>query len=351
MENSGSIFSMKKCFMICIAQLCLAVILFILYNNVSHSAITDAVEHVETTREPAEHTQIILLWTWPFGDKFPLNKCPSFLNSSGCFYTDNRTLFFSADVVVIHHWEVRYSQNQLPQMPRPPNQYWVWFNLEPPSHSPNLQFMDNLINLTMSYRADSDIFSPYGWLEENKEEENFTIPSKTKLVAWAVSNWNPNSRRVRYYNQLKNYLSVDIYGRQHKPLPRNEHQQTLSKYKFYLAFENSAHEDYITEKLWNNAFANGIVPVVMGPSRGNYERFIPKDSFIHVDDFPTAQELATYILKLDSDDKAYQQYFHWRSRLHPFAGINWQTAYCRVCKAIKEAPKHKTIPSLGDWYK
>ncbi|XP_063802200.1 4-galactosyl-N-acetylglucosaminide 3-alpha-L-fucosyltransferase FUT5-like [Pseudophryne corroboree] len=350
MEYSGNTLSMKNYF-ICIAQLCLSAILFILYNNIGGSAIIDTIKNVDPNLEPAEHTQIILVWTWPFRNKFPLNDCPSYLNISGCFYTANRTLYSSADAVVIHHRDVCYSKKLLPHMPKPQNQYWVWFNKESPSHSLNLHFLDNLINLTMSYRADSDIVSPYGLLEENKEEDNFNIPPKTKLMAWTVSNWKPNSSRVHYYEQLKTFLTIDIYGSKHKPLPRSGQQQILSKYKFYLSFENSIHEDYITEKLWRNSLTFGIVPVVMGPSRENYERFIPKDSFIHVDDFSTAQELATYILKLDSDDKAYQQYFHWRSRLHPIAITNSQDAYCRVCKAIKEAPKHKTISRLGDWYK
>ncbi|XP_018414742.1 PREDICTED: alpha-(1,3)-fucosyltransferase 6-like [Nanorana parkeri] len=173
--------------------------------------------------------------------------------------------------------------------------------------------MDNLINLTMSYRADSDIFTPYGWLEKNDGTINFTIPEKSKIVAWAVSNWNPRSRRVQYYDQLKKYLHVDIYGGQHLPLPRNVHLQTISTYKFYFAFENSIHVDYITEKLWINSLESGTVPVVLGPTRANYERFIPPDSFIHVDDFSSAQELASYLLRLDKDDQKYQQYFNWRS--------------------------------------
>ncbi|XP_075044709.1 4-galactosyl-N-acetylglucosaminide 3-alpha-L-fucosyltransferase FUT6-like [Mixophyes fleayi] len=351
MEFSGNKLSMRNAFLICIAQLCLSAILFILYNNVDRSAVIDAAAYMDTNLKPANHTRIILVWTYPFNRSFPLNRCPSFLNISGCFYTDNKALFSSADAVIIHHRDIMRSKKLLPQMPRPPNQYWVWYNLESPSHSANLNFLDNLINLTMSYRADSDIFSPYGWLEQNKEEQNFTIPPKTKLVAWVVSNWNPRSKRVHYYEQLKNFISVDIYGRQHKTLPRDEHQQTISKYKFYLTFENSVHEDYMTEKLWKNALTSGAVPVVLGPPRENYERFIPKDSFIHVDDFSTAQELATYLLKLDKDDKAYRQYFNWRSRLHPFSKTTMLMGYCRVCKAVKEAPKHKTIARLGDWFK
>ena len=34
-------------------------------------------------------------------------------------------------------------------------------------------------------------------------------------------------------------------------------------YKFYLAFENSDCNHYITEKFWN-ALANGVVPIVYG---------------------------------------------------------------------------------------
>ncbi|CAJ0933433.1 unnamed protein product [Ranitomeya imitator] len=241
-------------------------------------------------------------------------------------------------------------------MPRPPNQYWVWFNLESPSHSPNLHFMDDLINLTMSYRADSDIFSPYGWLDPNKEEDTFQIPPKTKLVAWAISNWNPGSKRVRYYQELKKFLSVDVYGRQHLPLPKNKHEQTLAQYKFYLAFENSIHEDYITEKLWKNALSFGCVPVVLGPTRKNYERFIPKDSFIHVDDFSTAEELAKYILKLDGDEKAYQQYFSWRSRLHPIGNTDWRTHYCKKSSRVESADygeksgiARNTKPNASQW--
>ena len=39
----------------------------------------------------------------------------------------------------------------------------------------------------------------------------------------------------------------------------------ISKYKFYLAFEN-AHmcKDYITEKLHKNSFLSGTVPIIYG---------------------------------------------------------------------------------------
>ncbi|XP_072277612.1 4-galactosyl-N-acetylglucosaminide 3-alpha-L-fucosyltransferase FUT6-like [Pyxicephalus adspersus] len=249
---------------------------------------------------------LILLWTQPFGQWFPLNRCQVSSYSDQCILTDNRSLYHLANAVVIHHREVSSSKLLLPKSPRPEKQYWVWFNLESPSNCPNLNMADNIFNLTMTYRADSDIFTPYGWIERHGGTEPFSIPAKSKLVAWVVSNWNPNYERFKYYEDLKHHIDIDLYGRYHMPLPKANQSLILSKYKFYLAFENSKDTDYITEKLWKNALVSASVPIVMGPPRANYERFIPHDSFIHVDDFSSAQELASYILELDKDDKRYQ---------------------------------------------
>ncbi|KAM4618075.1 4-galactosyl-N-acetylglucosaminide 3-alpha-L-fucosyltransferase FUT6-like, partial [Discoglossus pictus] len=259
--------------------------------------------------------------------------------------------FSGANACVFHHRDVYHSKNQLPQMPRPSNQYWIWFNLESPTHSPNLGIMNNIINLTKSYRADSDIFCHYGWLDKNTDVHNFTIPEKTKFVAWVVSNWSPHNLRVKYYEELRKYIPIDVYGRNRMQLPRANHTSVISTYKFYLAFENSLHQDYITEKLWKNSLTSGTVPVVLGPPRENYERFIPPDSFIHVNDFKTPKELADYLLKLDKDNAKYQEYFKWRSIFHPTPSISWVTHYCKMCKALKEAPSYRTIPSIAKWFK
>ncbi|KAG8564352.1 hypothetical protein GDO81_016426 [Engystomops pustulosus] len=297
-----------------------------------------------------EADMIVLLWTWPFGQHFTLNECPKPFNAPRCFFTADRTWYPRANAVIIHHRDVCSSKNQMPQIPRPEGQYWVWFNLESPSHAPNLGMMDNLINLTMSYRSDSDIFTPYGWLQKKEVLQNFTIPGKSNLVAWVVSNWNPSSKRVKLYNELKDHIKVDVYGQQHKSLEMKDLKDVLSKYKFYLSFENSIHTDYITEKLWRNALMSGTVPVVLGPPRETYERFIPSDSFIHVDDFPSAKDLANYLLELDKDPQKYERYFKWRSRLQAFGNFDWQTHYCKACVAMLRAPPYKSISSIAKWY-
>ncbi|KAM4618074.1 3-galactosyl-N-acetylglucosaminide 4-alpha-L-fucosyltransferase FUT3-like [Discoglossus pictus] len=295
-----------------------------------------------------ERGRLILLWTWPFGVQFHFNECP--FEESGCHFTDNRSLYHSADAVVLHHRDVSLSPGLLPNISRPKGQYWVWFNLESPENTNNLYIMDNLINLTMTYRADSDIFVPYGWLDAHDGAQIFSIPVKTKLVAWVVSNWNPLYNRSKYYEVLKEYIDIDIYGNNHTTLSTEEQFHTISKYKFYLAFENSMGKDYITEKLWKNAFFSGTVPIIMGPPRKNYERFIPKDSFIHVEDFATVKELADYLLELDKDDQKYQAYFQWRNWLKPMEDYSWATYYCKLCKVLENAPSYRTISNLTEWF-
>nr|AAI69838.1 Alpha 1,3/4 fucosyltransferase Lewis 2 [Xenopus laevis]AAI70150.1 Alpha 1,3/4 fucosyltransferase Lewis 2 [Xenopus laevis] len=341
----------KKRFFFCFVQCIFSIMFFILFGSKGNS--TEKIpQRSELTFRPESSQLTILLWTWPFNYHFPLNDCPTDLDSSGCFFTVNRSLYPSANAVIIHHREVYKNKSILPQIPRPTNQYWIWFNKESRSHSPNLHIMENLINLTMSFRADSDIFTPYGRLERNDGSQNFTIPVKSKLVAWVISNWNKNSKRYKYYSKLKKHLNIDVYGSKTKVLSHTNTLETLSQYKFYLAFENSIHEDYITEKLWSNSLLSGTVPVVLGPSRKNYERFIPSDSFIHVEDFSTPQKLALYLLELDKNDERYRQYFNWRSRLQPMKNrIDWVSDYCRVCKVLKEAPPYKTIPSIDTWFR
>ena len=50
----------------------------------------------------------------------------------------------------------------------------------------------------------------------------------------------------------------------------------FSKYKFYLAFENSNHcNDYISEKFWRNSLAQGLVPIVSGPHPDDVKAVAP----------------------------------------------------------------------------
>ncbi|XP_043913811.1 4-galactosyl-N-acetylglucosaminide 3-alpha-L-fucosyltransferase 9-like [Protopterus annectens] len=341
-------------------QLSFAVCIFVNFNWNRLSLITFSSEYfnynrateqvISVKKQNVNKSVMILVWNWPFGKRFTTDKCDVWFNITGCYFTDDRNLYPQANAVVIHHQNVCHSMKYLPEGERPLLQRWIWFNNESPSHSPNLELMNNLFNLTMTYRRDSDIFAPYGVLEMTKELKNYSVPKKDKLVAWVISNWNPNSRRVQYYEELRKFINIDLYGTSHQSLDQKLLFSTISQYKFYLSFENSIHTDYITEKLWKNAFESGAVPVVLGPSRENYEHFIPPDSFIHTDDFGTAEQMAKYLLELDKDEKKYRKYFAWRQHFvpKPFNDANY---FCKACNAVKIMSDYKTVKDLARWFR
>ncbi|KAG8552778.1 hypothetical protein GDO81_003054 [Engystomops pustulosus] len=293
---------------------------------------------------------VVLIWKWPWGTQTPLDKCPEY-GILGCKLTSDRRLYNVSNAVIIHHADIMHSKNALPQDPKPYSQRWIWWNLEPPRIIHNLKMLDNLFNMTMTFRIDSDIFTPYGQMEPLKQRlENFTIPPKSKLVSWVVSKWYPGAPRIAYYEEFKKHISIDVYGARHKKLSSGDFHATISQYKFYLAFENSVYKDYITEKLWSNAFGTWAVPVVLGTSRENYERFLPGDAFIHVNDFPSPKELAAYLLELDKDDEKYRKYFNWRHQYRVLPHKGYSHSYCKACKVIRENPVYQVIHSVDKWF-
>ena len=81
---------------------------------------------------------------------------------------------------------------------------------------------------------------------------------------------------MRFIKELKKYIGVDVYGPCSNIINpgfgscirhSKECLKIQSRYKFYLAIENSFCPDYVSEKYYKYASRN-IVPVVMGS--GNY---------------------------------------------------------------------------------
>lgn len=187
-------------------------------------------------------------------------------------------------------------------------------------------YKKTIFHWSWTYHSKSDFPMPYGYyalksptyfVKNTTSSVRQTEPNwarrKTKLMAW-MSTWSSTSwKRAAFVKKLQTYLSVDCFGEKLKKCPRNTPmcEQTLRKYKFYLALENSCCSEYITEKFWRT-LAWDIVPVVVGAPRVEYERHAPPNSFIYADDYDTMEDLADYILYLDKNDNEYNRYFHWK---------------------------------------
>uniref|UniRef100_A0A8R1DV78 Fucosyltransferase n=2 Tax=Caenorhabditis japonica TaxID=281687 RepID=A0A8R1DV78_CAEJA len=128
----------------------------------------------------------------------------------------------------------------------------------------------------MTYRSDSDVFSPYGAIfRKNKTDENLTKiwESKTKNTLWLVSNGlRTNNKRKELVERLKEKgMDIDLYGKLYQQPPNcprygasdDCEREFQSPYKFTIAFENNNCKGYVTEKFWKKADLYKMVPIVM----------------------------------------------------------------------------------------
>lgn len=138
---------------------------------------------------------------------------------------------------------------------------------------------------------------------------------KTKIAIAIISDCSvlPGAQqRLRMVKELKSLgLAIDTFGWCFmNSLDRDKTRETIRRYKFYFAYENSYHcKDYITEKFFVNALSNDAVPVVWGAVKEDYEAISPPGSFIFAEDFETPLELIRYLNYLDKSDEEYMRYF------------------------------------------
>jgi alpha-1,3-fucosyltransferase len=214
---------------------------------------------------------------------------------------------------------------------RTANHRWVFYNLEPPTYliadGPLSWFkpwwLNATFNFTSSYSRDDDMPQPYGKCEkrlggmgDDDSHVDDIIRHKMKMVAWFVSNCKTFSVREKYVEQLKRFnIPVSVYGAcgDRVTCSRSEHcENDIHRvHKFYLAFENSLCQDYVTEKAFRPMLRSySAVPIVMGLA--DYASILPPHSYIDVRWFPSAQSLARYLVYLDGNVTEYSKYFAWR---------------------------------------
>jgi hypothetical protein len=206
------------------------------------------------------------------------------------------------------------------------NMTWVVNTyFEPPSDNEMIHKLNGQVDYIHGYRHDSDFLETRIGTVMNKSlaKPNVDAPN---LITWAVSNCR--SKRMDYYRLLDESMTEEernrstLFGKcfnRLNPCGSSKTQgsqedpacfvRLMKTHKFYLAFENSRYRDYISEKI-TKAYNFGMIPIVWGgKSKLDYERLLPKNSFIHVDDFETPSKLMEYIRYLDHNDTAFLEYF------------------------------------------
>ena len=215
----------------------------------------------------------------------------------------------------------------------------------------------------MTYRQDSDIPRPYGTFIRRETRDDDAVDalvsaaaSRPGTVAWLASNCHTASGREDFVAELSNHTAVDVYGACGRPCdggrPAKEEEDGCSRmlsggYRFYLALENSACRDYVTEKFWRR-LDDGLVPVVAGGGVG-YAAMAPPGSYVDAADFGSARELAQFLEGVTREE--YEGFHAWRYEYEVSRGAEQKAwSMCELCRMLHEDKGEKVYEDMHGWW-
>ncbi|XP_063096120.1 alpha-(1,3)-fucosyltransferase 10 isoform X1 [Cavia porcellus] len=272
----------------------------------------------------------IMLWWSPLtGETGRLGQC----GADACFFTINRSYLHHPMTKALLFYGTDFNIDSLP-LPRKAHHDWALFHEESPKNNYKLfhKPVITLFNYTATFSRHSHLPLTTQYLEgvDALKSLRYLVPlqSKNSLrkrlapLVYVQSDCDPPSDRDSYVRELMTYIEVDSYGEclRNKDLPQQLKNPTsmdadgfyriIAQYKFILAFENAVCDDYITEKFWR-PLKLGVVPVYHGsPSITDW---LPSNkSAILVSEFAHPRELASFIRRLDQDDRLYEAYIEWK---------------------------------------
>ncbi|HVY55021.1 MAG TPA: glycosyltransferase family 10 [Thermodesulfobacteriota bacterium] len=289
--------------------------------------------------------KIILFYNHMWHDPllYPENELPE-----RYVITMDRSLMDEAAAVVFHLPTLPPGLFTNGEVGKNNGQIWVAWYMECEANYPHLDDPDFMsrFDLRMSHRLDADIFSPY-FPPDFAELSRRPAPEKEpgKIVNAFISSHINKSGRLQYLIRMMKVIDVHSYGRMIPNMPPLDDYghgfklDTISKYKFTIAFENAIAADYVTEKFYD-PLITGSVPVYLGAP--NVSDFAPGDNcYIDASEWDDPESLARYLLDLSRDDARYMSYFEWKnkpflSKFSQMLEIKKVHPFVRLCARIRE---------------
>ena len=274
-----------------------------------------------------------------------------------CIGVYNKKMFKTADAVVFSG-SFPFSKTILDDHEKPLYQRWIFFETE----TPRKKVLPDVFNITMTYKASSDVYLPYGQYEKygslGVTNETDYFKGKSKFALWLVSNCAPRVRKNVAF-QLAKHIDLDIGGKCSKKfkgareIVNCPNKTCIKDYKFYLAFENEFCDEYISDKYWLNAISMGTIPIVLGGA--NYSNTAIPGSYIQVEDFNTIKDLSIYLRSVGSNKTSYNSYFKWKNhyRYKQTSSQGWphtSTWICELCNILHNDTYPRKVYKMSEFW-
>nr|XP_021196972.2 alpha-(1,3)-fucosyltransferase C [Helicoverpa armigera] len=235
-----------------------------------------------------------------------------------------------------------------------------------------------VFNWTMTYKLNSDIYLGYPiirnitgsiigpkpimhWLkwEDMKPIDSAfkkNLEGKIYAAAWFVSNKHAANKRreiaLQIQDELSDYnMTLDIFGPGEVSCPRNINLVCLSLleryYYFYLSFENSLIDDYVTEKLLT-PLQHYTVPIVYGGA--NYTRFMPEGSYLDVRTLGIKMLVEKMVAAI-RNKTIYYDFFRWTNHYsyHSVYESPMTDPQCELCRKLNDKNSMKEVTIIENF--
>ena len=170
------------------------------------------------------------------------------------------------------------------------------------------------------------------------------------MAFWLVSHCDTVVNREGYVGKLQEYIPVDIYGRCGiEECSRHADDcfaEMSERHLFYIAFENSICDEYLTEKFYRT-LNYPVIPIVMGGA--DYNKLAPPHSFIDINDFESVEALSKYLTRLSRNPKEYSAYFKWKETHDVYTF----RPFCQLCEKLHQVQPgrvDKIVENGYDWW-
>ena len=178
-----------------------------------------------------------------------------------------------------------------------------------------LDFGDRYLRYPLYYAYPKELWDAFMSKHVDSKEK---LAKKSGFCSFVYSNGKGDSIRQEFFQKLSEYKKVDSGGRylNNIGLPKGvkDKIEFESKHKFSIAFENSSHPGYSTEKLIQS-FAAGTVPIYWGDSR--IKEVFDSESFVFVNDCESLDAVIDKIKEIDQNDELYLKYLGTPALLDP----------------------------------